>query len=48
MVKAGEAGGQIDSILVRLAEYMESSEQLKREIKSAMTYPVISLDLFSL
>jgi len=45
MVKAGEAGGQIDSILVRLAEYMESAEQLKREIKSAMTYPVISLGL---
>jgi type IV pilus assembly protein PilC len=45
MVKAGEASGQLDAILTRLAEYMESSEALKREIKSAMTYPVISLFL---
>ncbi|NRA36896.1 MAG: type II secretion system F family protein, partial [Planctomycetes bacterium] len=43
MVKAGEASGQLDSILDRLAEYMESSEALRAEIKSAMTYPVVSL-----
>ena len=43
MVKAGEVSGQLDEILVRLAEYMESSAKLKREIKAAMTYPVISL-----
>lgn len=43
MVKAGEASGQLDGILSRLAEYMESTEALKREIKSAMTYPVVSL-----
>jgi type IV pilus assembly protein PilC len=43
MVKAGEAGGQLDTILKRLADYMEANEALKREIKSAMTYPVISL-----
>ena len=43
MIKAGEASGQLDTILVRLAEYMESSEKLKREIKGAMTYPVVSL-----
>lgn len=43
MVKAGEASGQLDLILNRLADYMEASESLKREIKSAMTYPVISL-----
>lgn len=45
MIKAGEASGQLDLILDRLAEYMEASESLKREIKSAMTYPVISLVL---
>lgn len=45
MVKAGEVSGQIDEILVRLADYMEAAEKLKREIKSAMTYPVISLVL---
>ena len=43
MVRAGEASGQIDEILVRLADYMESSQKLKREIKSAMTYPIVSL-----
>ena len=45
MIKAGEASGQLDTILNRLADYMEASESLKREIKSAMTYPVISLIL---
>ena len=45
MVRAGEASGQLDLILIRLAEYQEASAQLKREIKSAMTYPVISLFL---
>lgn len=43
MIRAGEASGQLDVILVRLAEYLEASESLKRKIKSAMTYPVISL-----
>lgn len=45
MIKAGEASGQLDVILIRLADYLESAESLKREIKSAMTYPVISLTL---
>ena len=45
MVRAGEVSGQLDDILVRLAEYMESSEKLKRDIRAAMTYPVISLVL---
>lgn len=43
MVKAGEASGQLDVILTRLAEYQEATAKLIREIKSAMTYPVISL-----
>ncbi|MFW5845676.1 MAG: type II secretion system F family protein, partial [Planctomycetota bacterium] len=43
MIRAGEASGQLDTILVRLAEYMEANESLRRKIKSAMTYPVISL-----
>lgn len=45
MVRAGEASGQLDEILVRLADYLESVAALKREIKSAMTYPVVSLFL---
>lgn len=43
MVQAGEASGQLDTILTRLAEYQEATAKLRREIKSAMTYPVISL-----
>jgi type IV pilus assembly protein PilC len=45
MVKAGEISGQMDIILNRLADYQEASEELAREIKSAMTYPVISMVL---
>jgi type IV pilus assembly protein PilC len=45
MVRAGEVSGQMDIILERLAEYQESSEHLRREIKSAMTYPAISMFL---
>jgi len=45
MVRAGEVSGQLDDILVRLAEYLEASAKLKRDIKAAMTYPVISLVL---
>lgn len=45
MIKAGEASGQLDIILNRLADFLEASENLKREIKGAMTYPVISLIL---
>jgi type IV pilus assembly protein PilC len=45
MIKAGEASGQLDTVLVRLAEYQEASAALKSEIKSAMTYPIVSLVL---
>ena len=45
MVKAGEISGQMDIILNRLADYEEASQELTREIKSAMTYPVISMVL---
>src|SRR5688500_1131104 len=39
MVAAGEAGGILDTILLRLAEYLEASEALKRKVKGAMFYP---------
>jgi type IV pilus assembly protein PilC len=41
MVSAGEASGNLDGVLVRLAEYQEKAEALRRKIKTAMTYPVI-------
>lgn len=45
MIRAGEVSGQLDVILTRLAEYLEAAAHLRNEIKSAMTYPVISLVL---
>jgi len=45
MIRAGEASGQLDTILTRLAGFLEASESLKRKIKSAMTYPIISLTM---
>ena len=40
MVKAGEAGGALETILKRLAEFKEKSQSLKRRITGAMIYPV--------
>jgi type IV pilus assembly protein PilC len=40
MIKAGEAGGALEVILKRLAEFQERSEALKRKVKSALIYPV--------
>ena len=39
MVEAGEAGGILDTILNRLAQYMEKAMGLKKKVKSAMVYP---------
>ena len=43
MVKAGEAGGALETILKRLAEFKEKSQSLKRRITGAMIYPVVVL-----
>jgi type IV pilus assembly protein PilC len=39
MIKAGEAGGALEIILQRLAEFQERSESLKRKVKGALVYP---------
>jgi len=41
MVKAGEAGGALEVILQRLADFKEKSQTLKRKIIGAMVYPVV-------
>jgi type IV pilus assembly protein PilC len=41
MVKAGEAGGVLGTVLERLARFMEKAEKIKGKVKSAMTYPII-------
>ncbi len=41
MVEAGEIGGALDAILVRLAVYREKADQLVRKVKGAMVYPSV-------
>ena len=41
MVAAGEAGGILDTILLRLAVFLEKAESLRRKIKGAMIYPSV-------
>ncbi|MCB0344012.1 MAG: type II secretion system F family protein [Bdellovibrionales bacterium] len=41
MIAAGEAGGVLDIILERLADYLEKSAKLKRSVKTAMIYPSV-------
>lgn len=43
MVEAGEMGGILDTILQRLAGFMEKAQALKKQIKGALTYPVVCL-----
>ena len=45
MVEAGETGGILDTILQRLAQYIEKNVKLKRAVKSAMIYPVAVLTI---
>lgn len=40
MVRAGEASGALDLVLIRLAEYTERSAALRAKVRSALTYPV--------
>jgi type IV pilus assembly protein PilC len=41
MIKAGEAGGALELILQRLADFQERAESLKRKVKGAMIYPAV-------
>lgn len=43
LIRAGEVGGILDTILQRLATYIEKAEALKRKVKGAMVYPAIVL-----
>lgn len=43
MVKAGEAGGALETVLRRLAEFQEKSQSLKRKVRGAMVYPIVVL-----
>jgi len=43
MIRAGEVSGDLDGVLIRLADYMEATAELKRRVRGAMTYPIVSL-----
>ena len=43
MVEAGEASGNLDIVLLRLAEFTEGQRQLNNRIKGAMTYPLVMM-----
>jgi type IV pilus assembly protein PilC len=45
MVAAGEAGGILDTILLRLATFMEKNDALVRKVKGAMIYPAVILSV---
>src|SRR5216110_1106749 len=45
MVAAGEAGGILDTILVRLAEFLEKNDAIVRKVKGAMIYPCVILSV---
>lgn len=45
MIKAGEVGGILDTILERLSTYLESAEALKSKVKGALVYPAVVLTI---
>ena len=45
MVAAGEAGGILDTILLRLAQFLEKNDAIIRKVKGAMVYPVVILSV---
>ena len=45
MIKAGEAGGALELILQRLADFKERAESLKRKVQGALIYPVVVISV---
>ena len=43
LVRAGEASGKLDAILVRLTEYLERREAIRKKVSAALQYPMIQL-----
>jgi type IV pilus assembly protein PilC len=48
MIKSGETGGVLDQVLLRLADNTEKEVELRRRVKSAMTYPIVVLCVVSM
>ncbi len=43
MVAAGEAGGALDAVLERLADFLEEQEQVRSKVTSALAYPILMI-----
>jgi general secretion pathway protein F len=43
MVRAGEAGGNLDKVLLRLADYLHAQNRMRSRVMAALTYPIIML-----
>jgi general secretion pathway protein F len=43
MVRAGEAGGNLDKVLVRIADYLHAQNRTRAKVMAALTYPIIML-----
>ena len=43
MVRAGEIGGMLDKVLLRIADQLEGDQELRRKVRSAMAYPLVVL-----
>ncbi len=43
MVRAGEAAGNLDKVMFRVADFLQASHRMKAKIMAAMTYPIIML-----
>jgi len=48
MIKAGESSGSLNEILDRVADYLERTENLRRKIKSSLTYPILIVGMAGL
>ncbi len=48
MVRSGETGGVLDAVLLRIADQVERQVELRRKVKSAMTYPAVVVVFVSL
>ena len=45
MVRAGELGGMLDDVLLRVADQLERDAEIRQKVKSAMTYPIVVLGI---
>jgi general secretion pathway protein F len=48
MVRSGEAAGNLDAVLMRLAEFMDAQNALRAKVSGALTYPIIMVVLGTL